>query len=95
MLWKFNRLSCIINVLGKQLNFYMGRKNCYLASSYSNARLPDTVACTCANTAPTSQACKQNLSFGGVYIFNIFFVFNCVNILFSCSSFVYVQRIIC
>jgi hypothetical protein len=29
-LWKFNRLSCIINV-AKQLNFYIRRKNSYLA----------------------------------------------------------------
>ena len=29
-LWKFNRLSCIINV-DKQLNFYIRRKNIYLA----------------------------------------------------------------
>jgi hypothetical protein len=29
-LWKFNRLSCIINV-AKQFNFYIGRKNSYLA----------------------------------------------------------------
>ena len=29
-LWKFNRLSCILNV-AKQFNFYIGRKNSYLA----------------------------------------------------------------
>jgi hypothetical protein len=29
-LWKFNRLSCAINV-AKQFNFYIGRKNSYLA----------------------------------------------------------------
>jgi hypothetical protein len=29
-LWKFNRLSCIIN-LAKQFNFYIGRKSCYFA----------------------------------------------------------------
>jgi hypothetical protein len=29
-LWKFNRLSCIINV-AKRFNFYIGRKNSYLA----------------------------------------------------------------
>jgi hypothetical protein len=30
MLWKFNRLSCNINV-AKQFNFYTARKNSYLA----------------------------------------------------------------
>jgi hypothetical protein len=30
-LWKFNRLSRIINVQAKQFNFYIGRKNSYLA----------------------------------------------------------------